>query len=382
MNRVIPLGYKSVDRKLVIDEKFSSLIKFIFERFSEVKSPEQVAKEANAKVLHEYSEEDAAQAKVFYRKRMYKILKNPLYKGYTNHHGTLYKGQHSAIIKEELWDQVQGVLEVPLKAPKAEMPLDFALKSRVRCKECDKAMVVCMTYKKTRNYAYYTCLNKHNGLLCKGLNINVNAELVHRLVIEEVRKILKEPESLGGLWQKLSEDSSPEDAYKRLQNIDGAWDLLPPDDQNKIIQEFVKTVWMSQQGLTIELTPDGLGFAPETQKLIVIPGTFYNRKNKLQVFVKKDEDNKDPALLKALVQAEIWLKEMNSGKYSSYEEIAVAYGLNDQYIRKNLSFAFLSPRIKEAILFGKLSPQFNLIDFNLRRPPRDWEKQEEMFLSE
>jgi hypothetical protein len=47
--------------------------------------------------------------------------------------------------------------------------------------------------------------------------MNVNAVLVHRLVTKEVRKILRAPEMLGGLWQKLSENpiiwtSCPEEA--------------------------------------------------------------------------------------------------------------------------------------------------------------------------
>jgi hypothetical protein len=215
------------------------------------------------------------------------------------------------------------------------------------------------------------------------LDTNIDAELVHRIVIKEVRKILKEPEILGGLWAKLSEGSSPEEAYKKLQNMDKAWDLLPPADQNKVIQDFVKTVWLGRQSITIELTPDGLGMAPETQEIIVIPGTFYNRKSKPQVFVYKDEDEnqEDPVLLKALVQAETWAKEMVDGMYHNYHEIAEAYGLDEQYVRRIFYLAFLSPKIKEAILLGKLSPQWSLQDFKNHRPSQDWELQEAEFLN-
>jgi DNA invertase Pin-like site-specific DNA recombinase len=259
----IPIGYKSVDRKLVIDEKFATLIRFMFQRFIELRSPEALAQEMNDKVLVEYSEDDANILGVFHRKRMYRLLSNPIHKGYITHHGKLYKGQHEAIVDEALWDQAQEILAV--KVPKAALELDFALKSRVRCQECDRAMVICKTYKKLRKYAYYTCLNKHNGLHCKGLDMNVNAELVHSLAIDEVRKILKEPESLGGLWQRLLEGASPTEAYEKLQNVDKAWDLLPPTEHNEILQEFIKTVWLSKNGMTIELTPDGLGLAPETR---------------------------------------------------------------------------------------------------------------------
>jgi hypothetical protein len=380
----IPFGYKSVDRKLVPDEKFVPLVQFMYQRFVELRSPEAVAQEMSAKVLAEYSEEDAEYLRPFYRKRMYKLLRLPLYKGYIAHHGELYKGQHEAIVDEALWDEVQNILNEAAPLNRMPLQIDFALKGRVRCKECDRAMVVCKTAKGTKKYAYYTCLSKHNGLNCKGLDMNIDAELVHRVVTKEVRKILKEPEILGGLWQKLADESCPEDAYKKLQNMDKAWDLLPPADQNKVIQDFVKTVWLGRKSVTIELTPDGLGMAPETREILVIPGTFYNRKNKPQVFVYKDDEedeHEDPLILKALVQAEIWDQEIKNGTYSNYKEIAAAYKLDEQYVRRTIYLTFLSPKIKEAILFGKLSPQWSLQDLRVRRPSQDWEVQEEEFLN-
>jgi hypothetical protein len=114
----------------------------------------------------------------------------------------------------------------------------------------------------------------------------------------------------------------------------------------------------------------------------LVLGTFYNRLSKPQVFVKRvaGEEFNDPSLLKALVRAEIWRKEVASGKLNSYAEIAEKYKLDEQFVRKNFSFAFLSPKIKEAILFGKLSPTWNLLDFNCRRPSQDWAEQEAKFL--
>jgi hypothetical protein len=41
----------------------------------------------------------------------------------------------------------------------------------------------------------------------------------------------------------------------------------------------------------------------------------------------------------------------------------------------------LSPKIKEAILFGKLSPTLSLLDFKKHRPSQDWEVQEAEWLN-
>jgi hypothetical protein len=86
-------------------------------------------------------------------------------------------------------------------------------------------------------------------------------------------------------------------------------------------------------------------------------------------------------MLRGLVQAEIWSKEIVNGTYNDYHEIAAAYELDGQYVRRTLYMAYLSPKIKEAILFGKLSPQWTLQDFKNHRPSQDWGLQEAEFLN-
>jgi hypothetical protein len=81
------------------------------------------------------------------------------------------------------------------------------------------------------------------------------------------------------------------------------------------------------------------------------------------------------------VQAEIWSKEMVDGTYHNYQEIAAAYKMEEQYVRRTFYLAFLSPKIKEAILLGKLSPQWSLQDFKNHRPSQDWDIQEAEFLN-
>jgi site-specific DNA recombinase len=209
----IPPGYKTVERKLVPDEAIAPLIDYMFKRYVELRSPAELARDVNLKAL-ELTETDRNRLKPLNRQRVMTILKNPIYKGYISHYEKLYKGQHKAIVDEDLWNQIQEIIKkTPIKAQTQQTPIEFALRHNIRCKECNRAMIANFTSKRNRKYAYYTCLNKRDGLFCKGLDTNINADLVHRLVTEEVRKILKEPETLGGLWEKLSKESSPENAY-------------------------------------------------------------------------------------------------------------------------------------------------------------------------
>jgi hypothetical protein len=139
----------------------------------------------------------------------------------------------------------------------------------------------------SKKYSYHTCLKKHNGLHCKGLDMNINAELVKRLVVEEVRKILQEPESLGGLWDHLSKESSPEQALQKLQHMDKAWDLLTLAEQDDVIKKFVKVVWLSRKGVTLELTPNGV----DTTSTVTIQGYFLRRNHDQSLYIRKTQGN-------------------------------------------------------------------------------------------
>jgi site-specific DNA recombinase len=378
-----PVGYKLVDKKMVINEAVAPIIRHMYMRFIETGSATQVAQEMNLKVL-DLPKEEAEKIGIFHRKRIYSRLKSPVYKGYLDGKGTLYKGQHEALVSEEIWEQAQKIVDTPIrKTPEKRAPLEFALRSKLRCKECNHAMIISITTKRHKQYAYCTCLNKHNGAVCKGLDMNINVDLVHRIVRKEVRQILQMPEMLGNLWKNLSEKLSAEDAYKRLQNIDKAWDYLTPGDQTHILQEFVKTVWLGNKGIVIEFAPNSFCGDAETCEVLSLPGKFYNRGSKQQVFVHQEEpdERQEPEILKALVQAEVWIDEIRKGRYATYQEMAEMYCLPEEYIRRGLYFAFLAPKVKEAIIDGKLLPTFTLRDFNRRYPATDWTEQEAYFLN-
>jgi hypothetical protein len=232
MGGTFPVGFKSVDKKLVHDPVLAPLVQLMFQRFIETRSVATVSNELNKKVALECSPEDAKRAKIFCKSRLYRLLKCPLYKGYMHCEGELYKGNHQAIIDEAIWDKVQELLALkPIKAAPQRLPFDCAFKSKIRCKECDRAMIVTLGSKKNRKYPYYTCLRKTKGIHCIGMNQNIDAELVQRVVVSELRKVLKEPEMLGALWEKLSQSSAPDDACKKLQNIDKIWDFLSQEER-------------------------------------------------------------------------------------------------------------------------------------------------------
>ncbi|MBM3602508.1 MAG: hypothetical protein FJX22_01835 [Alphaproteobacteria bacterium] len=87
------------------------------------------------------------------------------------------------------------------------------------------------------------------------------------------------------------------------------------------------------------------------RKFILIP------KN---VRITSPQGKPDETMVKALARAWIWQKSLDSGKYTSIEELADKNDINPSYISRMLRLNLLAPDIKEAILNGTQPRTFNL----------------------
>jgi DNA invertase Pin-like site-specific DNA recombinase len=99
------------------------------------------------------------------------LLSNVLYTGSVSHKGTVYAGEHDAIVDRELWNAVGEQLRANgahLRGRKHDRH-DALLQSVLRCGECQGAMILTHTNKKGRRYAYYTCEASRGGPSRKGV---------------------------------------------------------------------------------------------------------------------------------------------------------------------------------------------------------------------
>lgn len=65
------------------------------------------------------------------------------------------------------------------------------------------------------------------------------------------------------------------------------------------------------------------------------------------------ETRGDPALVKALARAFRWRRMLESGKYASTRELAIAEGTDRTQVARALSLLLLAPDLVEAILEGE-----------------------------
>ena len=112
-----------------------------------------------------------------------------------------------------------------------------------------------------------------------------------------------------------------------------------------------------------------------------LPMTFVRRGGR-KLIIAPDGDSPPPqkpvqinsVLVKALARAFRWRKLLESGHYSSLEELAKAEKINPSFVSRILRLTLLAPRVVEAILDGRQPGAVTLRV--LTRPfPLEWQAQ-------
>ena len=262
------LGYNVENRKLVINEEESAIVKYAFEQFEISESCTMVADLLNRKGFRTKVRAHANRhcgGKLFSAKEVRKMLTNPYYKGYVTHKGEIYKGEHQAIIDEKVWDHIQTIFKKidsnQRKAYNSSTP--SFLKGIFKCEKCGTAMTPSFSYNHGLRYRYYTCSNhvKHKSCLSKFKR--VPAEDIEQKVSEEIIKILRSPEIIMNINKLVEKDTTisqnilRENLTSALNNLTEVWTYLYPIEQQKICKMLIDVVTISDSGLKIKMNFDG-----------------------------------------------------------------------------------------------------------------------------
>ena len=92
-----------------------------------------------------------------------------------------------------------------------------------------------------------------------------------------------------------------------------------------------------------------------------------------------EEPHIDSALLKALIKAHLWDRQIKSGKFRTMSELGEHNGITKKYVQMIMRLNFLAPKIKEAIIFGTAPRGLKLADLISSKVPALWCEQGEMF---
>lgn len=203
-NGGVVFGYDNIEKELVINQNEAKIVQLIYQLYANGKGLKAIANHLN-KVGYR-----TKRNRLFSINGIAQILDNTTYNGKIswlkvenwdskrrrgkNPNPILVKGQHEAIISDELWSIVQSRRKSKsFKQRQSSEP--FLLSSILRCPDCSQGMVPATTTHKQKDgtktkYRYYVCSNYHNkgSSACKANS--VRAFEAENEVIKRVENLL------------------------------------------------------------------------------------------------------------------------------------------------------------------------------------------------
>ncbi len=221
MGGYVPLGYDVQDRKLVVNDAEAASVRRIFERFVELGSATVLARELRREGFRN------KQGTLIDKGYLYRLLKNRVYRGDAVHKGTAYRGEHDAIIDDNLWDRAYAILqESPRKRANNSRSRTPALLKGLIFSDTGAAMTPTSTKKGAKLYRYYVSMdvirNRETGQ--ETAPMRLAAGMVEDAVATEVRRILQTPEVVSQVIASLKKEQvAVSEADMGLATTHGGW---------------------------------------------------------------------------------------------------------------------------------------------------------------
>jgi site-specific DNA recombinase len=204
------LGY-DVDPKggrLVVNQDETVLVREIFRLYLQAPSLTKIVKELTQRGWRRktWTRRDGTlrEGSDFDKPSLLRLLKNPLYAGKVHHRGTLYPGEHEAIVDDATWSRVQVHLRHNGSTGGKDVRNKHGaiLKGLIRCAACGSAMTHSFTRKGNVLYRYYVCVSR----LKKGAHAcpdgKIAAHEAERQVVDRIREIGNDPELIAEVVQQ------------------------------------------------------------------------------------------------------------------------------------------------------------------------------------
>jgi site-specific DNA recombinase len=348
----VPLGYRSIDKKLEIVPEEAELVRKIYEDYLRLGSIGELAaalnREGRRPRPRKLANGRVIAAAHFRVGPLAHMLKNRFYIGEIVYRGETHKGEHEPILDRDLFEAVQARLVEGAVQRKLQRSKSPAILAGLIFDDRGNRMSPSHANKKGVRYRYYVSQALlQNRKSETGSITRVSAPDVEALVCRALRAAL-----------------NPND-----ESCDGG-----------LLRRHVKQVTIHPNELEVMLCSKEEGTGPDVPTYLRIAFTPNLPLKKGISHSPVDRDAIDPgtrqALLHAIKRAQDWMDAILESNAASFEEIASAEGLVERHVRRLAVLAFLSPRIVRAIADGT-APADLTVSRLTQALPHSWSTQEQ-----
>ena len=305
----------------------------------------------------------------FSRGALYELLANPIYIGEIRHKQERHPGQHQAIIRRELWEQVQQRLAA--NAARGRGSSNRSITSPLAGKLFDpdgQPLYVQGASKGSRRYRYYVSKCLVNGSASDhGKGWRLSAPELERAVASAARQLLSDrAELLEALEQSGIDSPDVRATLESVSNLVGR--LQTEADASACLVDIVGRADLRDDGISITLRIEvpcsraGIRTSSIVSVSRFVPLKMKRRGVETRIIIAAGEDRPrtiDPALLKAAARSRAWFEELAQGRVQSLADIARREGIAVRYVERLSPLTFVAPRIVEAICQGRQPAELN-----------------------
>lgn len=365
----VPLGYTSINKKVVVVPEEAETVCMIFRRYLELGSIGALVQDLDRKGI-KTKRQEISNGRVrggirFGIGSLGHLLRNRFYIGEVVYRGGVYRGEHEPIVDAALFEKVQA----KLTHGRAERRLRFRASPAILtgCLFDDRGnrMSPTHTNKREIRYRYYVS----QAILQRRPNeagsvARIPAADMEVLVIEALRK--------------RNDEESEENKVPFPKSVVAESDL---------IRRYVDRIVVRPQAIEIHLRnthPANKGRGAKHSRIssiISVPwSATASRAEKGILHSSCSNQSLRPesrdALLMAIARARTWIHDLAEGRTASFSDIAKRERKVERHVRFLAPLAFVSPRVVSAIFDGSAPADLTVTDL-AKALPASWAEQEQ-----
>jgi site-specific DNA recombinase len=325
----IPLGYTSVNKKLLVVPEEAETVRLIFQRYLEVGSIgaliEQLDRDEVRTKRQVLSSGKARGGIRFGVGPLAHLLRNRFYIGEVVYRGAIHRGEHEPIVDRSLFDAVQARLSAGANARQLKLKASPSILTGRIFDDRGNRMTPTHSNKQGARYRYY----------------------VSHAVLQ------KRDQRVGSVMRVPAHDVESAVTKALCAHLhSGAGEELAPVTDRELIEQHVERVTVRPQTIEIHLLGEATDTGViETPWAGVAVATVKGILNSPSSASAMSTTNRD-LLLTAIAKARAWIEDIVEGRIASFTEIGEREGKVERHIRLLAPLAFVSPNLISAICDG------------------------------
>jgi DNA invertase Pin-like site-specific DNA recombinase len=393
MGGIVPLGYKVVDRKLLIEEPEVVTVRIVFREFLRLGSVRRLSEWLRANNIR------TRRGNYFLRGPLYTMLRNPVYLGLIRHRTEIYPGEHAGIIDQISWDKAQSLFDQNTHGQRRrKRSTQPSLFTGIIFDAAENRYSPTHSSKNGCRYRYYTSRAAIQKTERPDSPARIPAHSLEKAISERILSFLNTPSELLAVLKNslLDEGNAPPSGFnaavvERAARVVRSWKARPAPDRDRFLNVVIDRIVVQAEDIEIRLClaailhellgsdPAGQGVQAAAKFLsiasITCPFKRMDRGRPLRLVIGKDRLSNDRSrqlILRAIALSRLWYQRIVDGEATCLNDIIRRDGIDASNAKKIFPLAFLSPSCTQSILRSNADLTLKALLENI---PMEWSRQ-------